>query len=383
METYIIAILITDLILGVIPAKIAEKKGKDFWKWYLYGISLFFFAMIHAIVLPEQSEQAKKLNFIDVYTTNEIKHLDIDCPIEVTGYKIKISEDKSQLICVIDFFNLSEKIVSAVEVNLTCYNSFNEKISNPYGNEITSLIQDQYGKCKEHFGTDTSINLSNYLDTRMVDITVRKVLFSDNTIWERADNNSYYINNKNLMDNELLATLKNVEGEDAKYYLSMTKDTWTCVCGRINNLEDKFCIKCNRNKEYMLKNYADSNSLEKRVDEIKQQEKNKQDHMKLEKIRKNKDNKKKIIVAISAILIISMTIFGTEYIKQVKDCRAKINVYIEEADDLAKYGYYDSAKYKLEEIYDNFYMNRPLMGHINKKIQAKIKQYEEKAKNKL
>ncbi|BDR73137.1 hypothetical protein K144316041_18450 [Clostridium tetani] len=81
--------------------------------------------------------------------------------------------------------------------------------------------------------------------------------------------------------------------------------------------------------------------------------------------------------------MISATIFGTEYVKQVKDCTAKINDYIEEADYLAKHGYYDSAKYKLEEIYDNFYMNRPLMGHINKKIQSKIKLYEEKAKNKL
>lgn len=37
--------------LAIIPAKIAENKGRSFWLWYVYGWLLFIVALIHAIVM--------------------------------------------------------------------------------------------------------------------------------------------------------------------------------------------------------------------------------------------------------------------------------------------------------------------------------------------
>jgi len=44
--------------LAWIPAHIAEKKGRDFWTWYVYAILLWFIALIHSLFLSESRSSA-------------------------------------------------------------------------------------------------------------------------------------------------------------------------------------------------------------------------------------------------------------------------------------------------------------------------------------
>jgi hypothetical protein len=56
-------ILIFAALLGLIPAYVAQKKGRSFGLWWLYGALLFIVALPHAFImspLPE-SEEAMKL----------------------------------------------------------------------------------------------------------------------------------------------------------------------------------------------------------------------------------------------------------------------------------------------------------------------------------
>ena len=45
-------ILIIAVLIGLIPATIAEHKGRPFWKWWIYGAALFIVALIHALLIP-------------------------------------------------------------------------------------------------------------------------------------------------------------------------------------------------------------------------------------------------------------------------------------------------------------------------------------------
>ena len=49
----IIFLIIGSSISAVAPAKIAKKKGRSFWKWWLYGFCLFIIAIIHSAVINE------------------------------------------------------------------------------------------------------------------------------------------------------------------------------------------------------------------------------------------------------------------------------------------------------------------------------------------
>ena len=42
--------------LGIIPGKIAEKKGHSFWMWWFYGWMLFIVAIIHVQFIDDKTK---------------------------------------------------------------------------------------------------------------------------------------------------------------------------------------------------------------------------------------------------------------------------------------------------------------------------------------
>lgn len=59
MEILIIAVLI-----GLIPAAIAQGKGKSFFLWWLYGAAIFIVALPHALMMrsDDRAIERKQLN---------------------------------------------------------------------------------------------------------------------------------------------------------------------------------------------------------------------------------------------------------------------------------------------------------------------------------
>lgn len=56
--------LILVMILGVIPAFIAQSKGRNFFPWWIYGTLIFIVALIHSIVMKADDAviEQKKLS---------------------------------------------------------------------------------------------------------------------------------------------------------------------------------------------------------------------------------------------------------------------------------------------------------------------------------
>jgi ABC-type Mn2+/Zn2+ transport system permease subunit len=52
--------LIILLALALIPAFIAQSKGRSFLGWYIYGIFLWIIALIHSLVLSDKSKVCPK-----------------------------------------------------------------------------------------------------------------------------------------------------------------------------------------------------------------------------------------------------------------------------------------------------------------------------------
>ena len=58
-------ILLVAIVLGVIPALIAQSKGRSFIAWWIYGALLFIVAFVHALVIKKDvlAEEREKLEF--------------------------------------------------------------------------------------------------------------------------------------------------------------------------------------------------------------------------------------------------------------------------------------------------------------------------------
>jgi len=49
-------LLIIAVVIGLIPAAIAQSKGRDFVAWWLYGAALFIVALPHALLMKSDAQ---------------------------------------------------------------------------------------------------------------------------------------------------------------------------------------------------------------------------------------------------------------------------------------------------------------------------------------
>lgn len=54
------SMLLLALLLGLIPAMIAQKKGRSFALWYLYGVLLFIIALVHSLLISSEVSEGKE-----------------------------------------------------------------------------------------------------------------------------------------------------------------------------------------------------------------------------------------------------------------------------------------------------------------------------------
>jgi ankyrin repeat protein len=320
---------IVSLILGIIPAKIAESKGKDFTTWYIYGVFLFFFAMIHAIVLPEKSQNNVQVSTLVKSVVfqgksndelNETELIDLNCPVEVLGYDIKVNENADFTYCGVNFLNLSEKHVASIKFIIYCFDSFGKTVENREGsNKVDVLIQDESAGYKVEFGLDKLTALPGLSATRKVNIFISEVLFNDGSIWGNGEHKLIKTYVDKISDGEELKNLKHVAGSDAICYAEEKNDTWTCVCSRINNNSNESCIRCDRSKEFVLKSFKNKECI-KRTIELEQE---KEKELVLEKKARLRKKRTLSIAFISILIIFSFIGFATQFTFSYKGCELK------------------------------------------------------------
>ena len=60
METELINVFKLAIIIGIIPAFIARKKGKNFFLWWFYGTMMFIVALPHALLIKPHNQKAEE-----------------------------------------------------------------------------------------------------------------------------------------------------------------------------------------------------------------------------------------------------------------------------------------------------------------------------------
>ena len=75
---FLVENLIELLIIALIPAYIAKRKGRNFKRWYIYAVLLWIVAMIHSLLLSDHSG----------IKCPSCGSEDIDCLQRITGYLV-------------------------------------------------------------------------------------------------------------------------------------------------------------------------------------------------------------------------------------------------------------------------------------------------------
>ena len=177
---------------------------------------------------------------------------DLTCPVEIT--KVTVSREKEdtkeheQIVCLIEFFNLSEKVIDSLQMNIICFDGEGTRLG---GRLVRSAAT---GEGRAHF---SGTFMPEHVDGAVrVEAAVEKVWFKDGVLWRREERNVREYTPNQLPQGRELDRLKAVAGQDAAGYAREDDIVWMCVCGRANRTSDDKCLRCERKREEVLEKYS-------------------------------------------------------------------------------------------------------------------------------
>ncbi|MBE5800164.1 MAG: hypothetical protein E7321_09500, partial [Clostridiales bacterium] len=177
---------------------------------------------------------------------------DLTCPVEIT--KVSVSREKEdtkgreQIVCHIEFFNLSEKVIDSLQMNIICFDAEGTRLG---GRLVRAAAE---GEGRAHF---SGTFMPDRVDGAVrVNAAVEKVWFKDGMLWRREERNVREYTPNNLPEGRELDRLRAVAGPDAAGYAREDDIVWMCVCGRANRTSDDVCLRCERKREDVLKQYS-------------------------------------------------------------------------------------------------------------------------------
>lgn len=179
---------------------------------------------------------------------------DLTCPVEVVSVDIEREDTQTdtkedgQLVCHIEFFNLSEKVIDSLQMNIICFNEAGERL----GGRLVRAAA--LGGPREAFFGD--FRPDHVAAAVRVEASVEKVWFQDGVIWRREERNVREYTPNALPQGRELDRLRAVAGEDAKGYAREDDIVWMCVCGRANRTSDEACMRCERKRAQVLRDYS-------------------------------------------------------------------------------------------------------------------------------
>ena len=177
---------------------------------------------------------------------------DLTCPVEVVSVAIQRenedTKDNGQILCYIEFFNLSDKVIDSIQMNIICFDAQEARLG---GRLVRTGV---HGEPRERFaGAFAPEHVEGVV---RVEASVEKVWYQDGVIWRREERNVREYTPNALPPGRELDRLRAVAGADAVGYAREEDTVWLCVCGRANRTSDDQCLRCGRERAKTLKAYS-------------------------------------------------------------------------------------------------------------------------------
>lgn len=188
--------------------------------------------------------------------------IDLKCPVECRGASIKTSTKTNENYAMLKLYNLSERIISEVE--------FTAKVFDTFGKELGSvpvLLTDLAAEPKAFFAQNKAILLEGFEDAKHITAEFIRIAFDDGE--EYIPGGTTVDVTMVDPDPEEADKLREVIGQDAVCYAKDPGEYWLCVCGRANENSVDACVRCGRDKKYLLEKFSSRQALNAAYEEKK------------------------------------------------------------------------------------------------------------------
>ena len=270
--------------------------------------------------------------------------IDLTCPVELWQYAMPTQENSE---CTFVMNNLSDKVVTSVQVTLSCFDENDELLFRQ-----TERVQGLKAGVGDRF---TIVILpSEWNAVEGVDLVIEKVWFDDATIWRKGNAPLAYFTPNAIAPGRALDELRFVAGKDAVGYPQLQDQVWVCVCGRANHVETQRCCRCERRRDAVFASFNRENvshviaAHEQKLAQAarKAREDNNLLQENQEKQRAAKRRRRKLAVrwtvtgGIAAIAAVVIVVWGIPFVRY------------QTAQDLLNDGHYDQAAAAFADMRD-------------------------------
>lgn len=283
--------------------------------------------------------------------------IDLNCPVENLKTIVKTSSDAQEPYLLLKLLNISDKIITSVDLEVTIFDES--------GNKIVSIpveLTDLNAQPKEFFAQNKAIALDELYDEKQISVLVQKVVFeNDDVPYEFSEENLIDYDNTEASLNDAMNIRELFP--DAVCFAEEKENYWRCPCGRPNATDADTCVRCGSEKEDVLKKFASKSSLNIAIKEKEESDKIKAEEEAKALALKKKKLKKNIIIACISVAVIVALIFTVPLIygainKSLKNKKAEN--YIAEGNYLEAYKIYcEIESDKKYEIQENVMGNTP------------------------
>jgi len=177
-----------------------------------------------------------------VEIADEFNLVDVNSPLYIKSKKIikhLVNNKIKNLFVQFELLNPKMLKINAIKFTLKLSTFFNEPIEVENPTKIVTNITTQ-----EKQIIQIDINTSNLEIISHIDVIIEKIAF---------DNQNFWLSKGNIIapniTKEYLPLYQNYFGIDAYCYPTENKESWTCICGNKNNINDTKCNNCLRKKD--------------------------------------------------------------------------------------------------------------------------------------
>lgn len=183
-------------------------------------------------------------------------------------------DNNGSLSVACSFRSLSDKIINAVLVDIECADIWRESLNPIKGHQYLDLRIAR----DELFGENEYVAVPDS-NTRVIEVLIRKIMFSDGTLLLREGDNITVpspIPLENTLDKELLDEYKSQTYQNVCFVPARIGAFWRCTCGAINREEEGECHSCGDDLE-SLTSHLDEELLQRSIDEKKRIQREKEE----------------------------------------------------------------------------------------------------------
>ena len=226
-------------------------------------------------------------------------------PVIMSAGALLKDNQTGKILAQLKIRSIANKKIKALTLNVSSFDTSGAALDEDVSFEYLDLSAAR----DEEFGQKTLIPLPN-ASTRAFDVTVTKVIFKDNDIWENDQKFSLTVPEPTslaavLQDNELVKQYT-MHFNQAVAKPKKVHDLWYCACGALNHREEAVCPKCKNKLESLVA--CDFDALKSECDERLAKEKAEREEADRIAHEKAVKNTKRTILAICAVIAVVLLI---------------------------------------------------------------------------